>query len=91
MAHTAADDLKFHLVDVDFWVSEANVHISANNAKYGTFDVQDAIITTNDIPFFRNFNLRDLFFRNSTPASNTVIHVVGIIMSEEEMKERGLL
>lgn len=91
LAYPATDDLKFHLVDTDLWVSEANVHIANENAKYGDFDKQDATLTTNDVPFFRNFNLRDLFFRNAGAGADTTIYIVGIRMTEARKKELGIV
>lgn len=91
LAHTATNDLKFHLVDTDFWVSEANIHVVTNNAKYGDFDIQNATITTNDVPFFREFNLRDIFFKNAGAGSNTTIYIVGIRMTEKRKAELGVV
>lgn len=90
LRHTATDDLKFHLVDVDLWVSEANIHVVTNDAKYGDFDVQLATITTNDVPFFRDFNLRDLFFKNDAAGFHTTIYIVGIRMTEARKEELGI-
>lgn len=87
LKHTATDDLKFHLVDVDLWVSEVNIHIVTNNAKYGDFNEQNATITTNDVPFFHDVNLKDFFFKNAGAAANTTIYLVGIRMSEGRKKD----
>jgi hypothetical protein len=90
LSHTATDDNKFHLSDVDLWASEANIHVLTNDAKYGDFDTQEATITTNDVPFFRNFNIRDIYFKNDGAAANTKIVIVGIRMRESVMKELGI-
>jgi len=91
LAHTTTVDTKFHLIHVDLWASEINIHIVTNDAKYGDFDKQDATITTNDVPFFRNINLKDLYFKNAVGGSNTTIRVVGIRMTEKQMKELGVI
>lgn len=91
LAYTATADTKFHLIDVDLWASEINIHVQTNDAKYGDFDKQDAIITTNDVPFFRNVNVADFFFKNKTAASNTTIVIVGVKMPPGQMKELGLI
>lgn len=91
LKHTAANDLKFHLVDVDTWVSEANIHVVTHNAKYGNFDEQLATITTNDVPFFHDFNIADLYFKNAGVGDNTTIYLVGIRMTEARKQELGLI
>lgn len=78
-------------MDVDLWVSEANIHVVTNDAKYGDFDVQLATITTADVPSFKDFNLRDLFFRNDGAAANTTIYIVGIRMTEARKEELGIV
>lgn len=91
LKHTATTDLKFHLVDVDLWVSEANIHVVTNDAFYGDFNIQEATITTLQAGFFKDFNLRDLFFRNAGAAANTTILIVGIRMLPARMEELGLV
>jgi len=90
LSHTATDDLKFHLIDVELWASEANIHVVTNDAKYGNFDKQEATIKTTDIPFFRNVNIADLFFKNDGAAANTTIIIVGIRMTEAQKEELGI-
>jgi len=77
-------------VDIDLWASEVNVHVETNDAKYGYFDKQDATITTNDVPFFRNINLRDMFFRNAVAAANTTIRLVFVPMTDARKRELGI-
>lgn len=62
-----------------------------NDAKYGDFNEQLATITTNDVPSFSDFNLRDLYFRNDGAAANTTIYIVGIRMTEARKQELGLI
>lgn len=91
LSHTATDNNKFHLVDVDLWVSEVNIHVLLQDAKYGDFDVQEATITTNDVPFFKDVNLADLYFKNDGAGANTKIVLVGIRMTEARKKELGII
>lgn len=88
--HTAADDLLFHLVDVDLWLSNANVHVVTNDALYGDVTAQPATVNAGDILIFDNFNLKDLYLRNAGAGSNTVVYVVGITMSKAKMLELGI-
>lgn len=88
--HTATDDLKFHLCDGDMWVRSANIHIETQNAKYGTAEKQDATLTTNDVPFFDDFNLKDMFFKNAGAGANTTIRIVGVLMSEGRKEFLGV-
>ena len=88
--HTATDDLKFSLVHMDVWLSGANIHVMTNSALYGTHDEQIGTITTADVVYFKDFNMRGLFFRNLVAGSNTTIYVIGIPMTEARKKELGV-
>jgi len=88
--HTATSDAKFNLVFQDVWIRDANIHVITQDAKYGDFDTQDAILTTADVASFQDFNLKDLFFKNKTPGSNTTIQVVAIVMTEARQKALGV-
>jgi hypothetical protein len=78
-------------VQAPLWIRSGNIHISTNNAKYGDFVDQDATVTTNDVPFFEDFNLADLYFKNAGAGSNTVVYFVGIRMTEGRMRELGVI
>lgn len=91
LGHTATDDLKFALVDVDLWASEINIHIVTNNAKYGTFDVQEATVTTAEVLNWKDTNIRDWFFKNAGAGSNTTIYLTGTRMTEARKKELGIV
>ena len=69
----------------------ANVHIVTNSANYGDSGEQLATLTTTDVVFFQDFNLADLFFRNTGAGSNTTVRLVGIKMTEARMRELGVL
>lgn len=89
-SHTAADDNQFRMITEDLWLNEANIHILTNDAKYGDVTGQDAVITAGDIITFQDFNLADLFFKNSTAGSNTVIYVIGIVMPIGRRRDLGI-
>lgn len=76
---------------MDLWANEINIHISSNDAKYGNFDKQEATITTADIPFFRNTNVKDWYFKNDSAGSNTVITIVGTRMTKKQMEDQGVI
>lgn len=78
-------------MQADLWLRSANIHVVTNSAKYGDTNNQDATITTNDVPFFDDFNLADLYFKNAAPAANTTINVVGIKMTDGRKAELGVL
>ena len=86
-SHTASDDLQFRLVSNDIWLREANIHVVANGALYGDTYTQVASISAGDIVSFQKFNLADIWFKNSSAGSNTVVYVVGITMSKKEIAE----
>lgn len=69
---------------------EANVHVVTNNAKYGDVNRQEATITTTDIAIFNDFNLKDLYFKNAGAGANTVIYLVGIVMTDGRKEELGV-
>ena len=89
--HTATDDLKFRLVQADLWLRSANIHVVTNSANYGDTNAQDATLTTVDVAFFEDFNLADLYFKNTGAGSNTTIRVVGIKMTDTYKAELGVL
>lgn len=84
--HTAANDKPFRLISTNLWLRSANIHVVTNSAKYGNLYNQDATVTTNDVPFFDDFNLADLYFKNAGAGSNTTIHLVGIVMTPGRKK-----
>lgn len=90
LSHTAIDDLKFHLVHEPVWVRSANIHIVTNDANYGNFDAQAAKAATGAVVEFRDFNIQDLFFRNTGAGLNTTVQVVAILMTEGRKQELGV-
>lgn len=92
-SHTATADAQFRLTGADtkpVWFREANIHCLTNNAYYGDFSTQDTPFNTGDIMSFQDFNLSDLWFKNRTAGSNTVIKATGIIMSGKRRRELGV-
>jgi len=88
--HTATTDAIFRIVETDLWLSNANIHCITNDANYGNTTQQPATLSAGDILVYDNFNLADLFFRNTGAGANTVIYVVGITMSKVKMAELGI-
>jgi hypothetical protein len=88
--HTATTDAMFNLTTADLWMREANIHVETNNAKYGDRAGQDAQITAGDVVIFEDFNLLDVFFKNAGAGANTVIRVVGVVMTEGRKKDLGI-
>ena len=88
--HTAAADTQFRLITEDLWLREANIHCLTNNALYGDYNTQNATFNTGDVISFQDFNLADMYFKNATGGSNTVIRLVGIVMSIGRKKELGI-
>jgi len=90
--HTATSDSQFRLTfdDKPLWLREANIHCITNNAYYGDVNDQVASFNTGDIISFQDFNLSDLWFKNASAGSNTVIRCVGILMGKERRVLLGL-
>ena len=88
--HTATDDLIFRLSQSHMWFREANIHVVTNNALYGDVNLQPATVTAGDIVLFQDFDLSQLYFRNAGAAANTVVHVVGILMTETMLDTLGI-
>jgi len=78
------------LVSADLWMREVNIHITTNNADYGDRLAQDAEVTAGDVLSYQDVNLADMFFKNSTAGSNTVVTAVGAVMSPARKKELGV-
>ena len=84
---TATNDNPFRLVKGALWLREANIHCTTNSCLYGTGVKQEATLSAGDILTFEKFNLGDLFFKNATAGSNTVLYVVGVAMTKKEIQE----
>jgi hypothetical protein len=88
--HTATDDNKFKLAIMPTWLSECNIHVSSNDCKYGDRNEQDAEIKSGDVASFRILNLAEIYFKNATAGSNTVVTIVGTLMPDARRRELGL-
>lgn len=89
--HTATDDLKFSLAQADVWIASANIHVLTHAAKYGDTLAQEAQIAANNVVWFNDFNLKDLFFKNASAGDNTVVRIVAVRMTEGRKEELGLI
>ena len=92
LTHTATDDLPFQVATVDMWFKEIDIFVTTNNANEGTVASQPVTIFANDIHTLKGIiNLKDLYFINTTGGSNCVVSVVGIKMTDNELKTLGLM
>lgn len=88
--HTATDDIPFRLISTKLWLRTANIHILTQDASYGGLYNQDASVAAGSVAFFDDFNLADLYFKNSGAGANTTIRIVGIVMTPGRQKELGV-
>lgn len=89
--HTATADTKFRLTAADMWFRDVNIECSSNDAYYGDLNDQDLTVYADDVLNFQYVNLSELFFKNKTAGSNTVIKAAGTLLLPIELKELGLL
>ena len=80
----------FNLVAYDLWYDDGNFHCLTNNALYGDKNTQAGPLATTAVLSFRNFNLKDIFFRNAGAAANTTIIFVGVEMAPGRKEELGV-
>lgn len=88
---TAAADTAFKLVATDLWLEYADIFVTTNSAYMGDFNDQTAAIYANDvytIPF--PVNIDNLFFKNYTAGSNSVITIVGTTLTRKKAEEYGI-
>jgi hypothetical protein len=91
LTKTATGDEVFKLTNTDIWLSYADIFVYTNNAYMGDKRAQQVAIYANDIyEFPLPININDLFFKNYTAGSNTVIVVIGSILSKNKAKEHGI-
>lgn len=61
-------------------LSAINIHCYTNDAYYGALTTQTAIIRANAVVWFDGkIRVSDLWFKNYTAGSNTVIVITGIV------------
>ncbi len=61
-------------------LSSVNIHCYTNDAYYGNMAFQQGIIRANAVVWFDgSIRVSDLWFKNYTAGSNTVIVVTGIV------------
>lgn len=89
---TATSDAVFKVVYTDVWLEFGDVFIITNNAYMGDNNSQTVPIYANDIYSFPYpVNLNDLFFKNYTAGSNTVIVIIGTTLTNKKAKEYGIV
>jgi len=87
---TAIDDVKFRLIQNNLWFREGNFVIVTATANYGQDVAQSTSLIPGSTISFQDFNLGDIYFINATTGQNTTIQFVGILMTEQRMKELGV-
>lgn len=87
ISHTATDDTPFNLIGHDLWFRDINIHVVNNAADYGDLNEQEAEAAAGSVLSFRDVNLFNIWFKNSTAGSNTTIRAVGVLMSEGRKQE----
>jgi len=61
-------------------LSSINIHVYTNDAYYGTLATQSGIIRANAVVWFDGkIRVSDLWFKNYTAGSNTVVVITGIV------------
>lgn len=61
-------------------LTSINIHCYTNAAYYGALNVQNAIVQPNAVVWFDGkIRVSDLWFKNYTAGSNTVIVITGIV------------
>jgi len=90
VAHTAAADTKFRLSQSDMWFRDVNIECSTNDAYYGDLNDQDLTIYADDLISFQYVNLSEIYFKNKTAGSNTVIKAAGTLLLPHELIDLGL-
>lgn len=73
------DDSATPFSDMDIPFYEGNFHIYTYDCYYGDGAVMSAIGRTNAVITFPKGNLHDIFFKNYTAGSNSVIVFVGTV------------
>lgn len=90
--HTATSDTKFQLSTAPMWFSDVNIHVLTHDARYGDTNITSGnpSITAGNGLSYRDINIQDLFFMNSSAGDNTKIIAIGAIMTEARKKELGV-
>jgi hypothetical protein len=78
---TATADGQFQVDDdLNIFLTAVNIHAYTNDAYYGNRSIQQGIIRANAVVWFDGLiRLSDLWFKNLTAGSNTVITITGIL------------
>jgi len=88
---TATDDNPFPVVTIDLWYNEVDIFIFTNDAYVGDVTDQDLDISAGDVFTIDSpVNLKELIFKNKTAGFNTKIVLVGVPMTEVQIKKEGI-
>jgi len=88
---TAVADTAFKLALSDLWLEYADIFVLTNDTYMGDRNAQNVPIYANDIYTFPYpVNLNDLFFKNYTGGSNTVIIIIGTSLTRKKAAEYGI-
>jgi hypothetical protein len=79
---TATANTPFHIDDdTKIVLSSINIHCYTNDAYYGTSAFQSGIIRANAVVWFdKPVRVSDIWFKNYTAGSNTVITITGTLV-----------
>jgi len=91
LSHTCSDTAKpFTTNDIPFY--EANFHVKDYDVYYGDGSNMGAVATAGSVIYFRNGNLKDIFFKNETTGGGAIatVNVVASVIDKETKKALGL-
>lgn len=86
---TAADDNPFRLISNDLIYYDLTVWVLTNPAYIGSGNIIAAPLQAGDIYYDRNGNLNELWFKNYTAGSNTVIVATATIPNKTAKQVLG--
>jgi hypothetical protein len=88
---TAADDNPFRLTDDDVYYYDLTVKILTNDAYVGSGNQIQFPVTTSQVYYDRNANLKELWFKNYNAGSNTQIIAMVTVPTAQAKKVLGLI
>ena len=94
LTYTASADATFKLVYGDMWMAYADIFVTTNPAYLGNKAEQNSPLFPGDVytvPGGVPVNLNDLFFKNYTGGSNTVINIIGVTLTRAKALEWGIM
>jgi hypothetical protein len=88
---TATSDNPFRLTDDDVFYYDLTVWVQTNDAYIGSSNQLFAPVTTSQIYYDRNGNLKELWFKNYNAGSNCVIIAMVTVPTPATKKLLGLI